>query len=99
MSSRDSFWFLAGVLVTVAIVVIVRAWLRERPALGEAPAAGGARRPAIPWFAVPVAAGLALVGVALGIYFLLGSPHSIESAQAGTGTQLSHDAQIGQQPS
>ena len=71
MSPRDSFWFLAGALVTVAIVVTLRAWLRERPAL--------AGRPAIPSFAVPIAAALALIGVALGIYFLLGSPDSIAS--------------------
>ncbi len=74
MSPRDSFWFLAGVLVTVAIMVTVRAWLRERPVLAE--------RSSIPAFAVPVAAGLALLGVALGIYFLLGSPDSIASGHA-----------------
>jgi hypothetical protein len=99
MSPRDSFWFLAGVLVAVAIMVTVRAWLRERPALGEAPAEGRARRPTIPSFAVPVAAGLALVGVALGIYFLLGSPDSIASAHASAAPQPSHDTQMGQQPS
>jgi len=102
MSPRDSFWFLAGVLVAVAIMVTVRAWLRERPALGEAPVRQGespsngrpAGRRAIPSFAVPVAAGLALVGVALGIYFLLGSPDSIASAQAATATQPPHDTQM-----
>jgi hypothetical protein len=99
MSPRDSFWFLAGVLVAVAIMVTVRAWLRERPALGEAPAEGGTKRPPIPSFAVPVAAGLALVGVALGIYFLLGSPDSIASAHASAAPQPSHDTQMGQQPS
>jgi hypothetical protein len=98
MSPRDSFWFLAGVLVAVAIMVTVRAWLRERPALGEATAESGARRPPIPSFAVPVAAGLALIGVALGIYFLLGSPDSIASSQAATAAQPSHDMQMGQQP-
>jgi cytochrome c-type biogenesis protein CcmH len=72
MSSRDWFWFLAGVLVTVAITVTARPWLRERPAQTV--------RPAIPPFAVPIAAALALIGVALGIYFLLGSPDSIASA-------------------
>src|SRR6185312_11036626 len=72
MSPRDSFWFLAGALVTFAIMVTVRAWLRERPAQ--------AVRNAIPSFAVPIAAALALIGVALGIYFLLGSPDSIASA-------------------
>src|SRR4051812_2500855 len=101
MSPRDSFWFLAGVLVAVAIMVTVRAWLRERPALGEATAQGGARRPPVPSFAEPVAAGLALVGVALGIYFLLGSPDSIASSQATTtaAAQPSHDMEMGQQPS
>jgi cytochrome c-type biogenesis protein CcmH len=100
MSPRDSFWFLAGVLVAVAIMVTVRAWLRERPALGEATAEGGAKRPPIPSFAVPVAAGLALVGVALGIYFLLGSPDSIAASQAATAAaQPSHDVQMGQQTS
>jgi hypothetical protein len=99
MSPRDSFWFLAGVLVAVAIMVTVRAWLRERPALGEAPAEGGAKRPPIPSFAVPLAAGLALVGVALGIYLLLGSPDSIASAHASAAPQPSHDPQMGQQPS
>jgi len=72
MSPRDSFWFLAGALVTIAIMVTVRAWLRERPVQ--------AVRAAIPTFAVPIAAALALIGVALGIYFLLGSPDSIASA-------------------
>jgi hypothetical protein len=95
MSPRDSFWFLAGVLVAVAIMVTVRAWLRERPALGEATA----KRPPIPSFAVPVAAGLALVGVALGIYFLLGSPDAIAPAHASAAPQPSHDTQVGQQPS
>lgn len=73
MSSRDWFWFLAGVLVTGAsTVLILRAWSRERPAV----------RPAIPAFALPIAAALGLIGVALGIYFLLGSPASIASAHA-----------------
>jgi hypothetical protein len=74
MSPRDSFWFLAGALVTVAIMVTARAWLRERPAL--------AGRSTIPSFAIPIAAALALIGVALGIYFLLGSPDSIASSHA-----------------
>jgi hypothetical protein len=92
MSPRDSFWFLAGVLVAVAIMVTVRAWLRDRPALGEAPAGSGATRPPIPSFAVPLAAGLALVGVALGIYFLLGSTQ--------TQPQPAHEAaQMGPAPS
>jgi hypothetical protein len=74
MSPRDWFWFLAGVLVTVAVTLIARAWLSGPTAQTV--------RPAIPAFAVPIAAALALVGVALGIYFLLGSPSSIASATA-----------------
>src|ERR1700716_852845 len=84
MSTRDSFWFLAGALVAVAIMVTVRAWLRERPAQ--------AVRSVIPPFAVPIAAALALIGVAVGIYSLLGSPDSIASAhgtasEGGSATQ------------
>jgi hypothetical protein len=77
MSPRDWFWFVAGVLVTLAIMLIARAWLSERPAQTV--------RQAIPAFAVPVAAALALIGVALGIYFLLGSPSSITSAHTAGG--------------
>jgi hypothetical protein len=86
MSPRDSFWFLAGALVAVAIMVTARAWLRERPAL--------AGRPAIPSFAIPVAAALALIGVALGIYFLLGSPDSIAASHAAASAEPSQ--QMGQ---
>src|SRR5262249_41002777 len=71
---------LAGVLVTVAVMLTVRVWLRERPAQTV--------RPVIPPFAVPIAAALALIGVALGIYYLLGSPESIVS---GHGTEASSD--------
>ncbi|MFL6602411.1 MAG: hypothetical protein ACJ8R9_13895 [Steroidobacteraceae bacterium] len=81
MSPRDWFWFLAGALVTFAIMVTVRAWVRERPAQ--------AVRTAIPPFAVPIAAALALIGVALGIYFLLGSPDSIASAHGGSSERVS----------
>jgi len=81
MSPRDSFWFLAGALVTVTIMVTVRAWLRERPA--------GAVRAAIPSIAVPIAAALALIGVALGIYFLLGSPDSITASHGGAAARVS----------
>jgi cytochrome c-type biogenesis protein CcmH len=87
MSSRDWFWFLAGVLVAVAIMVTVRAWLRERPAQ--------AVRPSIPAFAVPIAAALALIGVALGIYFLLGSPDSIASSHAASAGQSSAPTGMG----
>jgi cytochrome c-type biogenesis protein CcmH len=73
MSPRDWFWFLAGVLVTVAIMVTLRAWLRERPAQPVR---------SVPAFAIPIAAALGLIGVALGIYFLLGSPSTIASAHA-----------------
>jgi hypothetical protein len=86
MSPRDSFWFLAGALVTVAIVVTLRAWLRGRPAL--------AVRPTIPSFAVPIAAALALIGVALGIYFLMGSPDSIASDH-GVASQRGSAPEVG----
>jgi hypothetical protein len=94
MSPRDSFWFLAGALVTVAIMVTLRAWLRERPAQ--------AVRTGIPPFAVPIAAALALIGVALGIYFLLGSPDSIASAhgtasERGSATQVANASPSRQQ--
>jgi cytochrome c-type biogenesis protein CcmH len=94
MSSRDWFWFLAGVLVTVAVVLTVRPWLRERPAQTV--------RPAIPAFALPIAAALAVVGVALGIYFLLGSPNSIVSPDramapdsADASAQIGSSQQVG----
>jgi hypothetical protein len=85
MSSRDSFWFLAGALTAVAILVVVRAWLRERPAQ-EAPdtAPSFARS-----FVVPVVAALALIAVALGIYFLLGSPDSIASDRGALSARAS----------
>jgi hypothetical protein len=90
MSPRDSFWFLAGALVTVAIMVTVRAWLRERPVQ--------AVRAAIPTFAVPIAAALALIGVGLGIYFLLGSPDSIASTDGtGSATQVANASPSQQQ--
>jgi cytochrome c-type biogenesis protein CcmH len=92
MSPRDSFWFLAGALVAVAIMVTVRAWLRERPALAERAAV----RPLIPSFAVPIAAALALIGVALGIYFLLGSPDSIASSQRRASAEPAQQMQMGQ---
>jgi hypothetical protein len=102
MSPRDSFWFLAGVLVAVAILVGARAWLHERPAPGHSTADNAenrvAARPAIPLFAVPVAAGLALVGVALGIYFLLGSPSSLGGTHAAVPAPPAHVTQISQQP-
>jgi hypothetical protein len=78
MSPRDSFWFLAGALVTFAIMVTVRAWLRQRPDQAVRTAIASF---SVASFAVPIAAALALIGVALGIYFLLGSPDSIASAQ------------------
>lgn len=82
MSPRDSFWFFAGALVTVAVMVTMHAWLRERPV--------PAGRLAIPSFAIPIAAGLGLLGVALGIYFLLGSPDSIASSHAAASPEPSH---------
>ena len=88
MSPRDLFWFLAGALVSVAIMLSVRAWLRGRPA--------PAGRSAIPSFAVPIGAALALIGVALGIYLLLGSPDSIPTTHAAASADSSHPVQMGQ---
>jgi hypothetical protein len=85
MSLRDTFWFLAGALVTVAIMVTMRAWLRERPAQNE--------RTSIPRFAVPIAAALALIGVALGIYFLTGSPDSIAAPGHASSERLAGASQ------
>lgn len=65
MSPRDCFWFLAGALIALALTALVRWWLlRRRLAHAALP---------VPFFAVPLAAGLALLGVAFGIYVLLGS--------------------------
>jgi hypothetical protein len=65
MSSRDGFWFLAGALVAFCVIALVRWWPLGR----RVPRPGAA----IPSFAVPVAAGFALLGTALGIYLLLGA--------------------------
>jgi hypothetical protein len=78
MSPRDAFWFLAGGFVAVAILATVRAWPRARPASAGSPAG----YPLVRSFAVPVAAALALIGVALGIYFLFGSPEPQPAVQA-----------------
>jgi hypothetical protein len=92
MSPRDSFWFLAGALISVAILMGARAWLKERPAQRA--------RAAIPTFAVPIAAALALIGAALGIYFLLGSPDPIASdhaaAERGSAARSASTAQMAQ---
>jgi hypothetical protein len=58
------FWFLAGVLTTLASLIAVLPWLRTLPRLGPLPA--------IPWQA-SVGAGL-LVVAALGLYQWLGHP-------------------------
>ena len=71
MLPRDWFWFLAGVVVTFGITHVARAWVRERP-MQIASAT-------IPSFAVTIAAALALIGVAMGIYSLLSPPGSVAS--------------------
>ena len=58
------FWFLAGVLTTLATLVMLLPWLRTMPRLGSLPA--------VPW---TVAAGAALsMALALGLYRWLGHP-------------------------
>lgn len=58
------FWFLAGVLTTLATLVMLLPWLRTIPRLGSLPA--------VPW---PVAAGVALsMALAFGLYRWLGHP-------------------------
>jgi cytochrome c-type biogenesis protein CcmH/NrfG len=58
------FWFLAGVLTTLAALVMLLPWLRTMPRLGSLPA--------VPW---PVAAGAALsMALAFGLYRWLGHP-------------------------
>lgn len=58
------FWFLAGVLSTLAVLIVVLPYLRSAPLLG--------RLPSLPW-RVGVAAALILAGV-LGVYHGLGRP-------------------------
>jgi tetratricopeptide (TPR) repeat protein len=58
------FWFLAGVLTTLAALIAVLPWLRRIPRLGPLPA--------IPW-QVSAAAGLIVVA-AVGLYAWLGRP-------------------------
>ncbi len=58
------FWFLAGVLTTLATLLMLSPWLRRIPRLSSLPA--------VPW---PVAAGAALsVALAFGVYRWLGHP-------------------------
>ena len=58
------FWFLAGILTTLATLVMVLPWLRRIPRLGALPA--------LPW---PVTAGAALsMAVAVVLYHWLGHP-------------------------
>lgn len=73
MSPRDCFWFLAGALIALALTALVRWWLLRRRLPNAAPP--------IPSFTVPLAAGLALLGVAFGIYVLLGSADATAPAR------------------
>lgn len=110
MSPRDIFWFLAGALAGLAVTLIARAWTRApvsrspaaqdtSPGTQSAPsgtpsAPAAPARNTIPAFAVPVAAALGLIAVALGIYFLIGSPDSIASEKTSTaGRTAPHAAQ------
>jgi hypothetical protein len=58
------FWFLAGVLSTLALLILILPWLRTIPRLGPLPA--------VPW-QVGIGAGL-MVAVVFGMYRWLGHP-------------------------
>ena len=60
------FWFLAGVLTTLAALVVILPWLRKMPRL--------ASLPALPWQASLGA--VAVVAVILGSYRWLGHPEA-----------------------
>jgi cytochrome c-type biogenesis protein CcmH/NrfG len=70
------FWFLAGVLTTLATLVMLLPWLRTMPRLGSLPA--------VPW---PAAAGAALsMALAFGLYRWLGHPE-LANQPISPGTQ------------
>jgi hypothetical protein len=79
MSPRDTFWFLAGALVAFAILLTARAWLHAPAAQAPSEPPAAVARATLPAVVGPVAAAFGLIAVALGIYFLIGSPASIVS--------------------
>jgi hypothetical protein len=77
------FWFLAGVLTTLAALVVILPWLRKMPRLGSLPA--------LPWQASLGAA--VIVVVILGSYRWLGHPGAAsESAAPATRNEISGSA-------
>lgn len=82
------FWFLAGVLTTLATLVMLLPWLRTIPRLGSLPA--------VPW---PVAAAAALsMALALGLYRWLGHPELATQAIAPAAQNISAAAALANAP-
>ena len=66
------FWFVAGMLTTVAVLLVLLPWLRTVPGLGTLPA--------FPWQAPAIA--LVMAGAAAAFYHLWGSPDLLAQAPA-----------------
>jgi hypothetical protein len=82
MSPRDSFWFLAGALVAIAVLVTVRAWFRDRFDAGEKANFSAATR-------INLALGFGCA--ALGLYSLIGSPPSTPPQPLSSDSVMSAD--------
>jgi cytochrome c-type biogenesis protein CcmH/NrfG len=82
MSITASFWFLAGVLATVAVVLLLLPWLKSRSGAG-APLAG------VPRWAPPAL--LITVVASLALYAKLGSPPAFVASDSVTNTHAMTD--------
>ena len=82
----ELFWFLAGVLTTLATLLLLLPWLRTIPHLGSLPA--------VPW---PVAAGAALMRrVGLRSVPLARTPGACESAGLAGGAKYFRRCGVGE---
>jgi hypothetical protein len=86
------FWFLAGVLTTLATLIVILPWLRTIRRLGPLPA--------VPW---PAAVGAAVIlAVALGLYRWLGHPElagqSISPAALNVANSAASVSAVGASP-
>ena len=82
------FWFLAGVLSTLAALILLLPWLRTVPGLGSLPA--------LPW---PAGIGaLATLAAVLGLYRWLGPSDPTLSSRAAGATQTVVTATVGKTP-
>jgi hypothetical protein len=82
------FWFLAGVLFTLAAIILLLPWLRTIPGLGSLPA--------LPW---PAGIGALLTMVAvLGLYRWLGPTNQTVAPQATTTAQTVATPTVGKTP-